>query len=196
MNYGSLRNIFQLWWQFNRRDGRRPWELLLLFISRHAIGKLYVSQKLNTLSVSLLRTTPTQRGKNIVDYPWINKGESTMHYSTKGTLKQEYMFLLIEQLQARAHSQPAYCQLVNIKLSTFHYWLKKYNLAQLKVQPTDQKRSSAFLPLSVVFPKRLSNPSTDRCSIRFPNGVLVRLTGSTNQQMLLQIVHGQAGHDV
>ena len=119
-----------------------------------------------------------------------------MHHSTKRTLKQEHMFSLIEQFQAGTYSQPAYCRLVDIKLSTFYYWLKKYRLAHSKVQETEQKRSSAFLPLSIVFPKRLSNPFTDSCSIRFPNGVLVRLTGSINPQMLLQLIHDRAGHDV
>jgi len=43
MKFGSMRNTFQLWWQINRRTGRRSWELLLLYIPRHAIRTLYAS---------------------------------------------------------------------------------------------------------------------------------------------------------
>ena len=74
-----------------------------------------------------------------------------MHYSTKHALKQERMFSLIEQFHYGAHSQPAYCRLFDIKLSSVHNWLKKYRLAQSNVQATKQKRFSAFLPLSAVF---------------------------------------------
>jgi hypothetical protein len=118
---------------------------------------------------------------------------------SKHALKQERMFALVAKFLESNLTQPAFCHTVPISLSTFQFWLSKY---RNKARTTDNKSTatgskSLFLPIPVPGTGRSNALATgEGCSIRFPNGVVVRFWGTLETNVILDLVHHRTDQDV
>jgi len=75
--------------------------------------------------------------------------------------KQERMYRLIERQQASGLTVKAFCEQEQIKLHTFHYWLRKKR----------QTTSAAFIPIDTG--REASH--IDQVELIYPNQVRIRL---------------------
>ena len=66
----------------------------------------------------------------------------------KETVQQE-MFNRIDQWQKSSLTQKAFCEQINLSYHIFHYWYKRYRMA-------DSKSASSFVKLAVSTPSTAS----------------------------------------
>ncbi len=105
------------------------------------------------------------------------------------TPRAQQMYPLIERCLASEPTQKQFCQQEGFSRSTFLYWLKKYR----RHQQSDAHPSCEFIPLHFAVNKNLpasAQPAT--CAVEYPNGVVIRLFGSINVQMISQLIRMQA----
>lgn len=107
-----------------------------------------------------------------------------MNIQTPLTVRAQQMFALIEKYLASGLSQKAFCAQEELAFTTFQCWLRKYRAQQ---QSTPPAFSNDFIPLHVrKASTTMASPLT--CVVEFPNGVIVRLSGQVDFQLLSHLV--------
>ena len=87
------------------------------------------------------------------------------------------MYTLIEKSNQSNVSKKQFCQQEGIPLSVFYYWQKKYKQAT-------QAPDKGFLPVEIS-----SKPQAQgSIEITFPNGVILRLKGGSDIDMIRSLV--------
>ncbi len=104
------------------------------------------------------------------------------------TPRAEQMYPLIERYLASELTQKQFCQQEGFSRSTFLCWLKKYR----RHQQSNAHPSCEFIPLHFAANKGLPIPAQPTCAVEYPNGVVIRLFGSINVQMISQLIRMQA----
>lgn len=92
--------------------------------------------------------------------------------------KQEKWFSLIREYEQGSEAQRKFCQIRDLKFSTFGYWRKKYIRSQLPEQ-TDLSEKGVFLPIET---------STDCLEVIYPNGVRLQLPSGTAATRLSALI--------
>jgi hypothetical protein len=96
------------------------------------------------------------------------------------------MFPLIEEFLVSGNTQKRFCQQQDIRLSTFQWWLHQYrkvnNIPARKTKPATNK----FIPVSL----ETTAPITfqPHCSIEYPNGIVLHLSGHLNPEFIINII--------
>ena len=96
------------------------------------------------------------------------------------------MFKKVETFLASELSQTEFCQQHGLAYWTFRYWLKKYQARQpMPLQP--DATPTDFIPLRL----QASEPllQTSSCEIEYPSGVMVRLHGPLDAEVVSQLIH-------
>ncbi len=88
---------------------------------------------------------------------------------------KEVMFPIIEEWRDSGLTKQAFCEQKGIAKSVFFYWHKKYK---------EENSSGGFLSIEVSKPFRGSF-----IEIQYPNGIVVRLPGQTQPQIVKQYLH-------
>jgi len=88
--------------------------------------------------------------------------------------KQERMYRLIDQQQAGGQTVKAFCEQEQIKLHTFHYWLRKKR----------QATSSAFIPIDTT----ADVSHEHQLELIYPNQIRIRLKHFDLEQ-IRQLIH-------
>jgi len=110
-----------------------------------------------------------------------------MEHKTSPTPRTQQMYTLIEKYLSSGSTQKQFCQQESIPLSTFSYWLRHYRRSN---QNSDQK-SAEFIPLGFTSTRNIPVLSQPTCAVEYPNGVLVRLFGSVDVQLISRLVNLQ-----
>jgi transposase-like protein len=117
-----------------------------------------------------------------------------MSDTNRSTPREQKMFGIIEQYLASGMTQKAFCQENGVAPSTFVLWLKKYRQTQnppVKSHLPAIRENASFIPLTAKPPETGALPS--RYVIEFPNGVIVRLSGSVAPQLLVHLIQSTGG---
>lgn len=88
--------------------------------------------------------------------------------------KQEQMYQLIDQQQASGQAIKVFCEQHQIKLATFHYWLRKKR----------QATSSAFIAVDTTCQASDKN----QVELIYPNGIKLQLKHFDLKQ-IQQLIH-------
>ena len=104
--------------------------------------------------------------------------------------RTQEMFTRIEKYlaakrRARGLTQKAFCEQEGLALSTFQNWLQKYRARQRQLENPPASHSG-FIPLHVRQAPIAAPPLS--CVIEFPNGVIIRLSGQVDMQVLSHLV--------
>jgi len=94
------------------------------------------------------------------------------------------MYPLIEKYFSSQLTQRKFCQQEDLSMSTFLYWLKKYR----RNQQIDAQSAREFIPLHFAASKNLPISTQATCAVEYPNGVVIRLFGPVNIQIVSQLV--------
>lgn len=105
--------------------------------------------------------------------------------------RAEEMFALIETYLASGLSPKIFCEQHHLTLSTLQYWRRKYT-THMRQGDAPTSQDLQFIPLRAR-QRRLSVPAPAQWVIEFPHGVIVRLSGTMDIQLLSQLIHS-AGH--
>jgi transposase len=108
------------------------------------------------------------------------------------TPRAREMYSLIEQYRTSDLKQRAFCEETGIAYSTFQYWLKRYRTDKgTKTAPAqspgrqqdfEAQTGSNFIALH---PRSdITAPAAYNCEIRFPNGIIIRLTSIPDVEYL------------
>ena len=106
---------------------------------------------------------------------------------TSFTARSQHMYALIEKYLSSKSTQKQFCQKENIAVSTFSYWLRHY-------QRNNQDRrqlEGEFIPLHFTS-ENAAIAAQPTFAVEYPNGVVVRLFGPINIQVISQLVSIQA----
>ncbi len=107
-----------------------------------------------------------------------------MNIQTQLTPRAQQMFALIEKYLASGLSQKAFCAQEQLAFATFQCWLRKYRAQQ---QSAPREPGNGFIPLHLrEAPRTMMSPLT--YVVEFPNGVIVRLSGQVDLQLLSHLV--------
>lgn len=100
------------------------------------------------------------------------------------------MFEMVERFLESRFSQTEFCHQHEIAYWTFRYWLKKYQAHKLHQRPntSESEPGSAFVPVRIQPPETVRLHSSS-CVIEYPNGVLVRLSGAVDAQLVAELIH-------
>jgi len=101
--------------------------------------------------------------------------------------RAQQMYPLMEKYLSSQLTQRQFCQQEALSMSTFLYWLKRYR----RNQQSDAQSAREFIPLHFTANKGLPIPAQPTCAVEYPNGVVIRLFGSVNVQMVAQLVRMQ-----
>lgn len=114
-----------------------------------------------------------------------------MAQKTSLTPRAQEMFALIEKYLAGGTSRKEFCKQESIPLSTLQWWLGQYR--RTSHTKTESVRSSeTFVPVKITSPKNTSISSYPACIVEYPNGVVIRLIGELDVQVLSQLICIQA----
>lgn len=109
---------------------------------------------------------------------------STTHLSARARA----MFPLIEAYLVSGLSQKHFCEAEGIAYSTFQWWLRQYRQRQVELEAVPEKRNG-FIPLGTYDPPRESSEEEGLyCEIEYPGGVVVRLSGRVEREVLLALI--------
>ena len=104
----------------------------------------------------------------------------------KLTPRAQVMFPIIEKYLASGMTQRAFCQTENLKLATLQKWLGKYRETQ---KATSQPEAAAFITLPQASDSAWrAQPAETICTITYPHGVSVCLTGSPDAFLIGQLI--------
>mgnify|MGYP006896942047 CR=1 FL=1 len=95
---------------------------------------------------------------------------------------KQQMFSLIEKFQQRKSTKKQFCLEEGISQSVFYYWEKKYKQA---CHSTDK----GFMPVEIKGKAQYKYATThSSVEITFPNGVILRLEGEKDIEMIRSLV--------
>jgi len=105
--------------------------------------------------------------------------------------KQASMFSMVENWQMGHQSQYRFCKEQCVSISTFRYWLNKYEKQQEETKKSNQVETSMlhqrFLSLEVSEVGRVD--ATENFTISYPNGVRLSCSSTTNTQTLRHLIN-------
>jgi len=103
--------------------------------------------------------------------------------------RRQLRLATIEKYLASGLAQKQFCQQEQLAYSTFQVWLKKYR--QEQVEPRGEPHSNnRFVPLT--FTPMPAKPEPTHYVIEYPNGVVLRLSGAIEPQILLHLIWQQS----
>lgn len=111
-----------------------------------------------------------------------------MEHKTSPTPRAQQMVTLVEQYLSSGLTQKQFCRQESVPLSTLHYWLRHYR----RKNQNSQQTSAEFIPLGFTSKRNMPAPlSQPTYAVEYPNGVLVRLFGSVDVQLISRLVNLQ-----
>jgi len=114
-----------------------------------------------------------------------------MAQKTSLTPRAQEMFALIEKYLAGGTSRKEFCKQESITCSTLQWWLGQYRRSNV-LTPARTQSPKAFIPVKVTSHKKTSVASYPACIVEYPNGVIIRLIGELDVQVLSQLICIQA----
>jgi len=114
-----------------------------------------------------------------------------MAQKTSATRRAQEMFALVEKYLASGSSRKEFCKQESIPHSTLQWWLGQYRHTN-HTKTARVRSSETFVPVKVTSPKNTSIPLYPACFVEYPNGVVIRLIGEPDVQLLSQLICIQA----